>query len=210
MRPNRFQTHECRRILNGALGETRAQAIAQASGIDAIPALLDSGPRDLDALARELQPFVDVYRALLDAVPREQALALIRQCIIASGTVSHSADAVAGPADSAGQPLNLTSPPLPGFSLPAAELRRRFDIAMAQFSCEGELVEYAPERVRFFVTQCNWCEAMRRAGAPELIAFFCETDERFMDDHPTHRLVRPTAIGAGGERCDFQFVRRAE
>ena len=70
----------------------------------------------------------------------------------------------------------------------------------------AKLDHYTPQSVRFFVTQCNWCEAMNRAGAPELIPIFCETDERFMDDHPTHKLVRPTAIGLGHSRCDFQFV----
>jgi hypothetical protein len=48
---------------------------------------------------------------------------------------------------------------------------------------------------------------MQASGAPELIAFFCETDERFMDGHPTHQLIRPTAIGVGDDQCDFQFVR---
>jgi L-2-amino-thiazoline-4-carboxylic acid hydrolase len=49
---------------------------------------------------------------------------------------------------------------------------------------------------------------MHAEGTPELIVFFCETDERFMDGHPTHRLERPTAIGLGDACCDFQFVRK--
>ena len=77
---------------------------------------------------------------------------------------------------------------------------------MAHFSCEGQLIEYTPQRVQFHITSCNWCTAMRNAGAPELISFICETDERFMDNHPTHRLRRPTAIGLGDSHCDFQFV----
>lgn len=172
------------------------------------PALLPAGPRDFAALAAELQPFVDLYRALLKHVARETALALIRTCIIDSGSVSHSAEAAdeTAPAATEPQPLTLTSPPPAGFSMPAGEMQAGFDLAMRFFSCEGELLTYTPERVHFHVTQCNWCEAMRAAAAPELIPFFCETDERFMDTHPTHRLKRPTAIGLGHTHCDFQFV----
>lgn len=103
-------------------------------------------------------------------------------------------------------PLNLTSPPPEGFSMSDTDLQAGFDLAMAHFSCEGRLIEYTPQRVQFHVTGCNWCAAMQNAGAPELIPFICETDERFMDNHPTHRLRRPTAIGLGHTHCDFQFV----
>ncbi len=209
MRPNRYQSTVCRHILSAELGAARAEALLLETGADVPPALLPSSPRDLDALSAELQPFVDVYRALQRLLPQDRALALIRECVIESGKVSHSAEATAP--DSAQQnapPLNLTSPPEPGFALPADELERRFQTAMRFFSCEGELDHYTPQSVRFFVTQCNWCEAMKRAGTPELIPIFCETDERFMDDHPTHRLVRPTAIGLGDSRCDFKFVPR--
>ena len=79
---------------------------------------------------------------------------------------------------------------------------------MQFFSCRGRLFEYTPEHVRFHIIGCNWVNAMEEAGTPELIPFFCEADERFMDDHPTHRLVRPTAIGLGDTHCDFRFVRK--
>ncbi len=209
MRTNRFQSTVCRTILSAELGAVRAEALLIETGADATPALLPSGPRDLAALSAELQPFVDVYRALQRSLPQARALALIRDCVIESGKVSHSSEA--GPQADESQdapPLNLTSPPEPGFALPANELEDRFQTAMRFFSCAGELDHYTPQSVRFFVTQCNWCEAMKRAGAPELIPIFCETDERFMDDHPTHKLVRPTAIGLGDARCDFQFVPR--
>jgi L-2-amino-thiazoline-4-carboxylic acid hydrolase len=209
MRTNRFQVSVCLDILSAAFDPATARAMLESAHAMAIPATLPSGPRDLAALSRELQPFVDVYRALQLRVPHEQAIALIRQCIIDSGAVSHAATSESAPSAQS-QPLNLTSPPAPGFSLPPDELAARFDTAMQFFSCEGELEHYTPERVRFFVTECNWCEAMRRAKAPELIPIFCETDERFMDDHPTHKLIRPTAIGLGDKRCDFQFVARTE
>lgn len=211
MRSNRFQSTICREILGRELGTERAEELLAETGANAPPALLPDGARDLAALAAELQPFVDVYRALQKVVTQDRALTLIRDCVIESGKVSHSADAVT-PVNLAHEetpPLNLTSPPAPGFALPADELERRFQTAMRYFSCEGELDHYTPKSVRFFVTQCNWCEAMTRAGTPELIPIFCETDERFMDDHPTHKLVRPTAIGLGHARCDFQFVRRS-
>ena len=206
MRTNRYQSAVCRDILAAELGGARAAALFAETGADAPPALLPNGPRDLAALAAELQPFVDLYRALQRIVPQTRALALIRDCVIESGKVSHSAEAMEHETPPQDAPLNLTSPPAPGFALPADELERRFQTAMRFFSCEGELESYTPERVRFFVTQCNWCEAMNRGNAPELIPIFCETDERFMDDHPTHRLLRPTAIGLGDKRCDFQFV----
>jgi hypothetical protein len=140
----------------------------------------------------------------------------VRQDAPARAAASHEparSDSADGAASFTGQPvavrgLNLTSPPPPGFRAPAEELRRRFDVSMEFFSCEGRLLEYTPDRVRFHVTACNWVRAMQNAGAPELISFFCESDERFMDGHPTHRLDRPTAIGLGHTHCDFQFVPR--
>ncbi len=209
MRTNRFQSTVCRDILTAEFDAERAEALLAETGANAPPALLPSGPRDLAALAAELQPFVDVYRALQQVVPQVRALALIRDCVIESGKVSHSGEAAPqAPEQQDSPPLNLTSPPAPGFALPDDELERRFQSAMRFFSCEGELDHYTSQSVRFFVTQCNWCEAMNRANAPELIPIFCETDERFMDDHPTHKLARPTAIGLGHTRCDFQFVPR--
>ncbi|MCL6554666.1 MAG: L-2-amino-thiazoline-4-carboxylic acid hydrolase, partial [Firmicutes bacterium] len=112
-------------------------------------------------------------------------------------------------ADDPDGPLNVTSPPPAGFTASPEALERRFATAMQFFSCEGQLLAYTPAEVRFHITSCNWVRAMERAGAPELIPFFCETDERFMDGHPTHRLVRPTAIGLGDDHCDFQFVPNA-
>jgi hypothetical protein len=207
MRTNRFQARVCLNVLSAALGAEAALSLL--TRIDAlnIPERLPSGPRDLTALSHELQPFVDIYRALQKCVVQERAIALVRECIIDSGKVSHSTESEPAPADDSAQPLQLTSPPEPGFSLPPEQLEARFQTAMQFFSCEGELEIYTPERVRFFVTQCNWCDAMRRAQTPELIPIFCETDERFMDDHPTHKLARPTAIGLGDTRCDFHFVR---
>jgi L-2-amino-thiazoline-4-carboxylic acid hydrolase len=203
---NRFHAGVCQRVLAAELGAAAAARICTEAGVADLPTVLPAGPRDFDALARELQPFVDLYRSLLGHTSREAALALIRACIIDSGSVSHSAEASASEAAHTPQPLTLTSPPPAGFSMPDDEMQAGFDLAMRFFSCEGELLNYTPEHVRFHVTQCNWCEAMRAAQAPELIPFFCETDERFMDAHPTHRLVRPTAIGLGHTHCDFQFV----
>jgi hypothetical protein len=123
----------------------------------------------------------------------------------AAATVAQE-QAVGAQEQPADEPLNLTSPPPPGFRGSPEEIQRGFDLAMRFFSCEGRLLSFSPDEVRFHVTGCNWVRAMERAGAPELIPFFCETDERFMDHHPTHRLVRPTAIGLGHTHCDFQFL----
>ena len=222
MRPNRVQPKVCLQVLQDALGEQLASDILRESGVDQLPTLLPSTPRDLDALARELQPFVNLYRCLQQYTDQENALRLIRVCIIQSGLVSHSADQerleigdsrlIAESPNSNLQshnlqsPLNLTSPPPAGFAMSDEDLQAGFALAMAHFSCEGRLIEYTPQLVQFHITGCNWCAAMRNAGAPELISFICETDERFMDNHPTHRLRRPTAIGLGDSHCDFQFV----
>jgi hypothetical protein len=218
MRPNRVQPEVCREAVAAALGADAAAAILAETGIADLPIMLPSGPRDLDALQAELQPFVDLYRAVLARAGRDVALAVTRRAIIDSGITSHSASteaqeqAVAAPSGAAPapavaeEPLNLTSPPSPGFRAEPEQLQRGFDLAMRFFSCEGRLLSYAPDEVRFHVTGCNWVRAMERSGAPELIPFFCETDERFMDRHPTHRLVRPTAIGLGDTHCDFQFL----
>jgi hypothetical protein len=209
MRPNRVQPAVCRAIIVEALGPVIAEAIIIESGVAALPAQLPSGPRDLGQLQAELAPFVALYRALLERVDRESALVLIRRAIIESGFIAHHDDVtqlqqpLPGP-----QPLTLTSPPPPEAHFSPKELTTGFALAMASFSCEGELLAYSHEMVRFKVTNCNWCRALERLGAPELIAFVCETDERFMDGHPTHTLRRPTAIGLGHDCCDFQFMRR--
>jgi len=213
-RPNRVQGSVCRRALADALGEAAAEAVIRETGIDQLPERLPLGPRDLDALGRELQPFVDLYRAVLARSDRETALRVARDAILESGRVSHAGDASAqreavtsgAPAASA---MNLTSPPPQGFQASPEELERQFDEGMSYFSCRGRLLAYTPDYVRFHITDCNWVRAMQRAGAPELIPFFCETDERFMDGHPTHRLIRPTAIGLGDDHCDFQYVPRS-
>ena len=207
MRPNRVQSIICQQVLAKTLGEPEARRLLQMADIDQLPTLLPAGPRDLSTLAHELQPFVTLYRALQTALDLDQAivLGLIRQCIIESGLVSHTSDATAA-ASAQAQPLNLTSPPPEGFVMAEEDVQRGFELAMSYFSCEGQLIKYSPQRVQFHITGCNWCKAMQNAGAPELIPFICETDERFMDGHPTHRLRRPTAIGLGDSHCDFQFV----
>ncbi len=206
-RPNRVQKQACRQAVAEILGDAEAEAILSEARIADLPDVLPSGPRDLDSLLNELQPFVDLYRAVLRRADQKVALAVARQAIVRSGLESHSHDAASQPGETQG--LNLTSPPPPGFHADPGELQRRFDVAMSFFSCDGKLLAYTPDYVRFHVTGCNWCRAMERADAPELIPFFCETDERFMDHHPTHRLVRPTAIGLGDTHCDFVFVPRA-
>jgi hypothetical protein len=225
MRPNRVQKQVCRQALAGALGEAEAEAVLRQTGIADLPDVLPARPRDLDALLKELQPFVDLYRAVLARADREVALAVARRAIVESGLQSHAHDAesqqTAGAAPQAaahaqsaapggGHGLNLTSPPPPGFRASPEIMRREFAVAMSFFSCEGNLLAYTPDYVRFHITGCNWCRAMERAGTPELIPFFCETDERFMDQHPTHRLDRPTAIGLGDSHCDFQYVPRVK
>jgi hypothetical protein len=224
LRPNRVQRQVCRRAVAAALGDDVAEAVLRETGIADLPEELPAEPRDLDALARELQPFVDLYRAVLARSTRETALQVSRQAIVGSGMTSHASDAAAqqtqtdepttlagrGPAaPPSGRGLNLTSPPPPGFRATPEELQREFEIALQFFSCDGRLLAYTPEFVNFQITGCNWVRAMERAGAPELIPFFCETDERFMDGHPTHRLERPTAIGLGDSHCNFRFVPRA-
>jgi hypothetical protein len=226
VRPNRVQKAVCREAITEVLGDTVADAVLRETGIAGLLDMLPAGPRDLEALTEELQPFVDLYRAVLARADRETALRVARRAIVESGVTSHAHDAVAQrqssggrpamhqpiepePADAGGKGLQLTSPPPPGFQATQEELTRQFDVAMSFFSCQGHLLAYTPEYVRFHITGCNWVRAMQAAGAPELIPFFCETDERFMDHHPTHRLVRPTAIGLGDDHCDFEYVPRS-
>jgi hypothetical protein len=220
IRPNRVQKRACRKAVAEALGDAAADAVLRETRIADLPDLLPSGPRNLDALLRELQPFVDLYHAVLARADRDVALAVARQAIVQSGLESHAHDAgvqreeflqgtPVAPEPQEARGLNLTSPPPQGFRAGPEDLQRGFEVAMSFFSCEGRLLAYTPDFVRFHVTGCNWCRAMERAGAPELIPFFCETDERFMDDHPTHQLVRPTAIGLGDTHCDFQFIPRS-
>jgi hypothetical protein len=207
-RPHRCQAAACRAALADAFGPAQAEEILAASGVAELPTSLPAGPRDLAALAAELRPFVALYRELLRRCDRATALAVARRAIIDSGVASHAAAEGSQAAQplAPGEPLVLTSPPPPGFSAGAEALQAGFDLAMRSFSCSGELLAYTPELVHFTVTDCNWCRALSDEGAPELIAFFCETDERFMDGHPTHRLIRPGAIGLGSARCDFVFV----
>ncbi|MDR7497037.1 MAG: L-2-amino-thiazoline-4-carboxylic acid hydrolase [Armatimonadota bacterium] len=209
-RPHRVQQAACRRAVAEVLGEAEAETVLREAGIAGLPDTLPAAPRDLEALHAELQPFVDLYRAVRARAGREVALAVARRAIVESGRVSHALAAERQrTADDPDGPLNVTSPPPPGFAASPEALARRFATAMRFFSCEGRLLAYTPEEVRFHITACNWVRALERAGAPELVPFFCETDERFMDGHPTHRLVRPTAIGLGDDHCDFRFVPNA-
>lgn len=226
LRPNRVQKAVCRDAVADALGHAAADAVMQETGIWRLLDMLPAGPRDLEALTEELQPFVDLYRAVRSRTDQETALRVARRAIVESGVTSHAHDAVTQrqasggrpamhqpiepePLDVGGKGLNLTSPPPPGFQATQEELTQHFDVAMSFFSCQGHLLAYTPDYVRFHITGCNWVRAMQAAGAPELIPFFCETDERFMDHHPTHRLIRPTAIGLGDDHCDFQYVPRS-
>lgn len=224
LRPNRVQKTVCREAVAEALGDAAADEVLRETGIVNLLDMLPAGPRDLEVLREELQPFVDLYRVLLARTDRETALRVTRRAIIESGVTSHAHDAVTQGRASGGRPamhqpmapeppsgkgLKLTSPPPVGFQASAEDLARQFEVAMSYFSCTGTLLAYTPEYVRFHITGCNWVRAMQAAGAPELIPFFCETDERFMDHHPTHRLVRPTAIGLGDEHCDFHYVPRS-
>lgn len=223
-RPHRVQKQVCRAAVADVLGPEAADAVLRETGIADLPETLPAAPRDLAALAAELQPFVALYRALLHRCDRQTALGIVRRAIVDSGLIGHAHAARPHPGGAAparppatapavvpaGPGLTLTSPPPPGFQATPETLRAQFDLAMRYFSCEGRLLAYTPEYVRFHITQCNWVRAMEQAGAPELIPFFCETDERFMDRHPTHRLHRPTAIGLGDAYCDFQFVPRAD
>lgn len=206
-RPNRVQPRVCRQAVAAALGDDAAAAILRETAIADLPEWVAVGPRDLQALSAELDPFVRLYRLLLKRTDRATALAIVRRAIVDSGAVSHAHDAVA-PRAAAEDGLTLTSPPPAGFRASPGELERRFAAAMREFSCEGRLLTYTPEVVRFQITDCNWCRAMQEAQTPELTVFFCETDERFMDHHPTHRLELPVTIGRGHTHCDFQFVRR--
>lgn len=207
-RPNRFQAQACQHILAEQLGPAIATSVLVAAGVADLPAVLPAGPRSRAQLTAELAAFVRLYHALQRTCNAATALALIRRCIIESGAVSHSeaAQSQASATLAPGQPLNLTSPPVPGFNATPAQLKAGFELAMQFFACDGELLAYTPELVHFSVTHCHWCNAMHDLDAPELIPFFCETDERFMDGHPTHTLVRPSAIGLGDQCCDFRFV----
>jgi hypothetical protein len=208
-RPNRCQPTVCRTALVEALGLEMAGAVLAETGIADLPERLPSGPRDIAALTAELAPFVRLYRTVWQHAGQEAALTVTRRAIIESGRTSHGEASDTQPAAPApGEPLNLTSPPPPAFQADPQALADGFAIAMQFFSCDGELLAYTPELVHFQVTSCNWCGAMRDEGAPELIPFFCETDERFMDGHPTHHLIRPSAIGLGHACCDFRFVPR--
>ena len=85
MRPNRVQPKVCVCILAEALGTDCAAQITHESGLDQLHDLLPSGPRDLESLSQELQPFVNLYRALQQHTDPDTALSLIRRCIIESG-----------------------------------------------------------------------------------------------------------------------------
>ena len=130
MRPNRVQPQVCLQVLLSRLGEATARAILHESGLTQLPNLLPSAPRDLDALAHELQPFVNLYRSLQRHTSPETALTLIQACIIESGLVSHSSDqerleirdsreAEQSLIPNPQPPLNLTSPPPAGFAMTA-------------------------------------------------------------------------------------------
>jgi hypothetical protein len=216
LRPHRVQRRVVQAVLSERWSPDEVADILDRSGIAALPEEIPAGPRDLDALMQELEPFVRLYRILQERLDTAGALALVRLAIVRSGLVSHASEPAAHAVTieaGAGRstevrPLNLVTPPPPGFAMTQEALDRGFAAAMAHFSCEGRLLVYAPDEVRFSITMCHWCTVMERLAAPELIEFFCETDERFMDGHPTHELRLATTIGRGGQTCEFRFARR--
>lgn len=206
MRPNRVQWSVVGAELAQVLDAPTATRLMEETGIGALPDLLPAGPRTLADLQAELDPFVRLYGGLLPLLGRETALQVMRRIITRSGLVSHGDDARRQQSDP--HDISLTSPPTGPVTLTWAELQAAFAEKMGFFSCQGTLEVYTPDELRFTITQCNWCEAMRAAGTPELTTFLCETDWLSMDGHPTHEFQRPTTIHDGDGRCDFRFIRR--
>jgi hypothetical protein len=237
LRPNRVQPPIVRAVLEDALGPAAADEILEALDFGSVPTLRPAGPRDIASLRDELRPFSKLYRALSGRVGAASALAHARAAIVRSGLEAHAAMREAqeaeltesprgegaprigrpdggpdpGPdSEHEPPPLNVVSPPSPSFHMAPGELQSSFGRAMAYFACDGRLFRYDADEVRFHITRCGWCRAMELEGTPELIEFFCETDERFMDEHPTHRLTLNGTIGRGAAVCDFRFSRRGD
>ncbi|MBV71298.1 MAG: hypothetical protein CMH52_08105 [Myxococcales bacterium] len=60
------------------------------------------------------------------------------------------------------------------------------------------------ERVQFTVSRCHFVGLCQRTGVPELATLFCAVDESYFGHVDSGaRLVRPSTIASGDDRCVF-------
>jgi hypothetical protein len=69
-----------------------------------------------------------------------------------------------------------------------------------------DVVRNNKEAVEINITKCLWYEACADNGCPELCKCFCDTDDIIYGSLRKIKFSRTSAIGRGGEWCDFRYA----
>ena len=160
----------------------------------------------VDEQSRELHlPFASLalagYRILLQILPKNEALALVREALVGPSR-PHMLGGTKAALDHAHDPFdlmrNISKEKEAGF------YGRTFAFERPQDDEHAYLVN---------ITGCFWNSFFARNGAPELMPAFCDFDTNWMDavEPGRHgfRSERPTTLGYGGDRCRFWLIRAA-
>lgn len=179
--------------LRGAIAVAREIARAERRGEPF--GHLPPPPDRREALSRQqVGQAVLLYRALLARLPRDEALALAHEILVAGGIIFLRR--MVGPLP---REEILARPPAEREAW-VKELGQRF------FSATMRWDEISEVRVRFTVTACRFPPLCREAGVPELAPSLCAGDAVYFGQTLRHvELIRPHTIAEGAPTCPFEL-----
>ena len=177
------------------LGARLAAAKATGSPFRDLPPATDDRER---ASRAQIGPAIVLYRALLETMPQDEALALAGD-VIEAGAMKF---------------LKTTLGPIVGDSLDSSSQAQRESLARETvdkfFNASVGRLEVGPDALEFTVDACRFPELCEAVGVPELAPAFCRADARYFGEVEKRvELVRPTTIASGGASCPFALRRVA-
>lgn len=139
------------------------------------------------------------YRALLEVLPRDETLSLLRDALIEPSrpwVLGGTKQALDHASDLFTLLTQISKEKEASFYGRTFAFERRQDDKYA----------YLPD-----IKRCFWHVFFVANGAPELMPTFCKWDTNWMDaidpDQHGFRFERPTTLGYGGDACRFWFIR---
>lgn len=139
------------------------------------------------------------YRALLEVLPGDEALALVRDALIEPSR----------PWMLSGTEQALDHAPDPFALMTGISKEKEADFYGRTFAFERPQDDEHAYLLN--ITRCFWYRFFAENGAPELMPAFCDFDTNWMDavDPGRHgfRAERPTTLGYSGDTCRFWFIR---
>lgn len=141
------------------------------------------------------------YRALLETLPKGEALALLREAVVGPSR----------PWMLGGTEAALDHGPDPFVLMTGISKEKEAGYYGRTFAWEhlqDDEHAYLPS-----VTGCFWHRLALANDAPEIMPTICDFDTNWMDavepERHGFRVERPTTLGYGGDRCRFWFIRKA-